>query len=106
MNDERRVPITLRMPRALLDRLKEAADARSHSMNAEIVQRLDTSFPVSLNKADMEKFKHDLKPQDLFEENLMVAWRCLDEPNKEAVLQIVKIMAEYDYGMSRKDGIK
>ncbi|KXV62544.1 hypothetical protein AD949_10525 [Acetobacter orleanensis] len=32
------------MPRALLDRLKEAADARSHSMNAEIVQRLEATL--------------------------------------------------------------
>jgi len=32
------------MTRQLLDRLKEAADARSHSMNAEIVQRLEQSL--------------------------------------------------------------
>ncbi|WP_083444871.1 Arc family DNA-binding protein [Pseudorhodobacter aquimaris] len=34
----------LRLPDGMRDRIKAAADANSRSMNAEIVDRLDTSF--------------------------------------------------------------
>lgn len=40
-----RLSISIRMTRELLDKLKEVAESRSHSMNAEIVQRLESSFP-------------------------------------------------------------
>ncbi|GAB6966336.1 hypothetical protein JCM25156A_03730 [Komagataeibacter kakiaceti JCM 25156] len=63
MTDERRVPITLRMPRDLLDRLKAAADARSHSMNAEIIQRLEESF-IPQNIDDIFAL-HSKPPPDL-----------------------------------------
>lgn len=43
-DDDRYTRITLRIPKELVGSLKEAADARSHSMNAEIVQRLEDSF--------------------------------------------------------------
>ncbi|MBV0890010.1 Arc family DNA-binding protein [Komagataeibacter oboediens] len=59
MTDERRVPITLRMPRDLLDRLKAAADAHSHSMNAEIVQRLEASLNDQ-SLADNKRLSDDL----------------------------------------------
>lgn len=42
---EPRLSVSIRMTRKLLDRLKDEADARSHSMNAEIVQRLEDSLP-------------------------------------------------------------
>lgn len=41
MTDESRATFTLRASRELLDRLKAAADEHSHSMNAEIIQRLE-----------------------------------------------------------------
>lgn len=53
MNDERRVPVTLRMPRVLLDNLKEEADSRSHSMNAEIIHRLEESVYLSRSAMDL-----------------------------------------------------
>lgn len=43
-DDDRYTRITLRIPKDLIAPLKGAADARSHSMNAEIVHRLEKSF--------------------------------------------------------------
>lgn len=42
--DDRYTRVTLRIPKELTALLKEAADRGSHSMNAEIVQRLEGSF--------------------------------------------------------------
>ncbi|WP_349935101.1 Arc family DNA-binding protein [Acetobacter sp. A11-2] len=95
--------LKLRLPEDLKKRVEEASADNRRSLNAEIVQRLESTFFAPPLRRELEKFKDDLKPRDLFEENLMVAWRCLDEPNKEAVLQIVKVMAEYDCGMRRED---
>lgn len=51
MSDESRATYTLRASRDLLDRLKKAADDRSHSMNAEIIRRLEESFePQSIQE--------------------------------------------------------
>jgi hypothetical protein len=45
MEEENRyIRITLRMPKDTHLRLSNAADAKSHSMNAEIVARLEASF--------------------------------------------------------------
>lgn len=44
MNDDRYTRITLRIPKALHERLALAADDASHSMNAEIISRLEESF--------------------------------------------------------------
>lgn len=43
MRDDR-ASISIRMPRWLLDKLKEAGQANSNSMNAEIVRRVTASF--------------------------------------------------------------
>ncbi|MBE7729425.1 MULTISPECIES: Arc family DNA-binding protein [unclassified Komagataeibacter] len=84
MTDERRVPITLRMPRELLDRLKAAADARSHSMNAEIIQRLEQSLPIN---GPLSEISPDKLSQD--ESSLIELWRKMDSPHREAVLHVV-----------------
>ncbi|GBR55775.1 hypothetical protein AA18889_0311 [Acetobacter senegalensis DSM 18889] len=61
MTDESRATFTLRASRELLDRLKQAADEHSHSMNAEIIQRLEWTLddyrfqlhgPLGLEPAD------------------------------------------------------
>lgn len=44
MAEDRYTRITLRIPKKTHKALQEAADARSHSMNAEIVQRLEDSL--------------------------------------------------------------
>jgi len=46
-NDERYTRITLRIPKELHAKLQDAADQTSHSMNAEIVQRLESTFRMS-----------------------------------------------------------
>lgn len=50
--DENYQRITLRIPRELHAKLTEAARARSHSMNAEIVQRLEGSFATERRVAE------------------------------------------------------
>lgn len=44
MEEDRYIRITLRIPKDTHLLLLTAADARSHSMNAEIVARLEASF--------------------------------------------------------------
>jgi hypothetical protein len=44
MNEDRYIRITLRIPRDLHARLQQAADGVSHSMNAEIIARIEASF--------------------------------------------------------------
>ena len=44
MEEDRYIRITLRMPKDTHLLLSNAADAKSHSMNAEIVARLEASF--------------------------------------------------------------
>ncbi|MFT8491022.1 MAG: Arc family DNA-binding protein [Gluconobacter oxydans] len=55
MSDESRSTFTLRTSRALLDRLKAAADEHSHSMNAEIVQRIESSFSKEGEGKEIQK---------------------------------------------------
>ena len=43
-DEDRYTRITLRIPKDVHVRLQEAADKKSHSMNAEIVSRLKDSF--------------------------------------------------------------
>lgn len=51
VEDARYQRFNLRVPRELLSRLEQAADARSHSTNAEILDRLEKSFE-SKNKSE------------------------------------------------------
>ncbi|MBP0492162.1 Arc family DNA-binding protein [Pararoseomonas indoligenes] len=44
MSDDGYTRITLRIPMSLHQRLTQAAADRSHSMNAEIITRLESSF--------------------------------------------------------------
>lgn len=62
MPDEPRPTLTLRPPRALLNALKKEADKRSHSMNAEIIRRLEESF--SPPAADQTGRYDLLRPED------------------------------------------
>lgn len=58
-DDDKYVRITFRMPRDLHAKLTLAADERSHSMNAEIVARLEASFSEiseRLNALEKEVF--------------------------------------------------
>ncbi|AXH72231.1 MAG: Mnt repressor [Caudoviricetes sp.] len=46
MTDDSRATYTLRANRSFLDRLKRAADDAGHSMNAEIIKRLESNLPA------------------------------------------------------------
>lgn len=54
MEDDRYTRITLRIPRDLHARLQLAADMQSHSQNAEIVARLESSFSSAQQVAPIE----------------------------------------------------
>lgn len=62
MAEDRYTRITLRIPKEVHKALQEAADARSHSMNAEIVQRLEESFEGldSMDSMDSPEFSPKL----------------------------------------------
>ncbi|WP_310255610.1 Arc family DNA-binding protein [Acetobacter pasteurianus] len=90
MSDERRVPITLRMPRALLDNLKAQADLRSHSMNAEIVQRLEESVYLSLSAHALEEGE-ELTDN---ERSLVRMWRAMNEGERLALRAVAERLAD------------
>ncbi|KXV78783.1 Arc family DNA-binding protein [Acetobacter cerevisiae] len=56
MTDDSRATYTLRASRSFLDRLKRAADDAGHSMNAEIINRLENSLPAD---SKLEAFLRD-----------------------------------------------
>ncbi|WP_408869690.1 Arc family DNA-binding protein [Brytella acorum] len=69
------------MTRVLLDRLKDAADERSHSMNAEIVHRLEESLYLSRNAHALEG-----RPDLTDDERAMVAaWRTISDEDRAAL---------------------
>lgn len=95
MTDERRVPITLRMPRALLDALKDAADGRSHSMNAEIVQRLEASLSKgSLLTEALEGYERQLMPSNPDERGIIKILRAMTEKEKAILLGVINGIAD------------
>lgn len=107
MTDERRVPITLRMPRELLDRLKAAADAHSHSMNAEIVQRLEASLNDQ-SFADNKKLSDDLS---IARVNIVLCTDALEhaeelaeyEAKSSEATEITKALAQHDVKRARAE---
>jgi len=85
---EQRLSVSIRMPRALLDALKDAADERSHSMNAEIVQRLDASLQGRLIASVPAS-----EGLDSTEESLVKMWRAMNEDEKQALLLLSERLA-------------
>ncbi|WP_408875722.1 Arc family DNA-binding protein [Gluconobacter wancherniae] len=80
------------MTRALLDRLKGAADARSHSMNAEIVQRLEDSVYLS-------SVAHVLEGDDHLsdgERALVQSFRNMSQDERRAVLALLNKLSSVD----------
>ncbi len=83
--EDRYQRVNLRIPKELHARIMEVADARSHSMNAEIIQRLEQSLriggPVSTVKSD------ELNP----EESLLIKiWRAMDIDQKLGIMAFLK----------------
>lgn len=59
-DDDRYTRITLRIPKELTLKLKEVAESRSHSMNAEIIQRLEDSLPDESYKLTQDEIDERL----------------------------------------------
>lgn len=80
---------TLRATRELLDRLKASADEHSHSMNAEVVQRLEASL-------DERNAPHIPETKEINESEraLLQAIRGLPIGAQEAVKEIVRQLHE------------
>ncbi|GBQ46369.1 Arc family DNA-binding protein [Acetobacter ghanensis] len=89
MSDERRVPITLRMPRALLDDLKAEADARSHSMNAEIVHRLQESVYLSRSALTFEGGQ-----MTDAERAVLQAMRNMDDEHRKSLVMLLSTFSK------------
>ena len=85
--------VNLRIPKGLHARVMEAAGERSHSMNAEIVQRLDISFspysPIPL----MMKGSGDISGQ---EQELVGMWRSMDAEARRAFWILARRLADID----------
>jgi len=94
---EQRLSVSIRMTRALLDALKEAADARSHSMNAEIVQRLEASLPkTTLLTEDFEKAMASAEPRDREERAMLLVYRNLSPKEREALRAMFDAFTDKD----------
>lgn len=52
MTDDSRATYTLRASREFLDRLKRSAENAGHSMNAEIINRLESNLPAESRLED------------------------------------------------------
>ncbi|WP_225199260.1 Arc family DNA-binding protein [Gluconobacter oxydans] len=100
-DEDRYTRITLRIPKELTALLKAAADDSSHSMNAEIVQRLEQSFH---NDAFIEV------NDDMAEVNLTLAmdmfeWKkeILDSvENDPAATEIEKAIASHEFDKAQR----
>ncbi len=85
MTDDSRATFTLRASRAFLDLLKNEADLHSHSMNAEIIQRLERSLQISGLASAVKT--DELNP----EESLMLGiWRGMSHDEKMAMMVFLR----------------
>ena len=93
---EQRLSISIRMTRDLLDRLKDAADARSHSMNAEIVQRLEgtLSSSRSINIGGNRSKSSNLQEEE--DGALISLWHELNPKQRSAVIALIEHLVEPD----------
>ncbi|WP_086636389.1 Arc family DNA-binding protein [Acetobacter sp. DsW_059] len=83
---EPRLSVSIRMTRSLLDSLKREADARSHSMNAEIVQRLERSLDAerpALRELDLGNLTVD-------ETALIAILRTVSPEKREAFMTVAR----------------
>lgn len=85
-----RLSISIRMTRELLDKIKELADLRSHSMNAEIVHRLEESVSLSLSAHALE-VGEELTDN---ERSLVRMWRAMNEGERFALRTVAERLAD------------
>ncbi|NIE81552.1 MULTISPECIES: Arc family DNA-binding protein [Asaia] len=86
--DDRYRRFNLRIPKEDFSRLQEAADARSHSMNAEIVQRLEAS--LSGGAVPDVPASADLAAVELA---LIRMWRAMNDGERNALAVVAEQLA-------------
>lgn len=78
----------LRIPKDVFAALQVVADAHSHSMNAEIVQRLERSLQINSHLEEI--VVEELRPE---EKSLISALRAVDAQTMAAVFHLVRLAA-------------
>lgn len=82
-DDDRYRRFNLRIPKSVFARLQIEADARSHSMNAEIIQRLEGSLKSGTILTDaIEDLDREMTPQNEDERAIIKILRGLTKKEK------------------------
>lgn len=87
-SEEKYQRVNLRIPKELHARVMEAAGERSHSMNAEIVQRLEVSLsgrPI-VDVPESEGLNAD-------ERSLVRAMRSMDDDERAALVSLARMLS-------------
>ena len=88
-DDDRYRRFNLRIPKEAFASLQDAADARSHSMNAEIVQRLEASLNKgSLLTDALEGYERQLMPSTPDERGIIKIPRAMPDIEKVILLGV------------------
>lgn len=85
--------VNLRIPKTLHAQVMEAAGERSHSMNAEIVQRLDISFSPYSPAPLLIAGSGDISGQ---EKELIGMWRSMDSEARRAFWILARRLADIE----------
>lgn len=90
--------LRIRLPIELKERIEEAATAGGRSMNAEIVQRLDLSFPTELQAGELMSAKEALNIVKKAKDELsrVILKRTFSEINKKVRLGHTTFSIELD----------
>jgi predicted DNA-binding protein len=90
--------LRIRLPIELKERIEEAATAGGRSMNAEIVQRLDLSFPTELQVGELMSAKEALNIVKKAKDELsrVILKRTFSEINKKVRLGHTTFSIELD----------
>ncbi|MBO1361769.1 Arc family DNA-binding protein [Acetobacter sacchari] len=91
-DDDRYRRFNLRIPKDVFDVIQDLALERSHSMNAEIVQRLEASLmPVAMWPTDAPDDSSPISPE---EKSFIAIMRSMSEPERMILRGVLRGMAE------------
>lgn len=81
----------VRVTEEMKSRIEQAARASGRSTNAEIVQRLEASFPRTALLAEaFERDMADAQPKDREERGLLLVYRGLNDIEREAIQGVLE----------------
>lgn len=84
--------VNIRMPEPLLERLRAAAQANGQTLAAEIISRLDASFPKSLNLLVLESRQRELEAMSA--RRMELQWLMQEHRLKLSPADLEKLQAE------------